>query len=301
MESFGGNMRRVRSLAAHRVVADIRGRPRRRIAIIAGATLLVAGGVYGAILVGDKLADLRHRFQLIEARQDSILRLAAARAKREQHSLGPARIPSSRFNFAGTWERHAGSGIVAGWPHDYERSKALVVHGDRLHAGISKPRGAPPQVWRTDGARWERIGSDAAVPEWTSLKQVTALASHDGTLVAAIDDTVWTFGEAGWRRLGGGGLAWPSGAYANAYALAVKDQTLYVGMHGGDAAVYAYARGHWRKIAGGGIRNSWSDRRYKGVYELWMHSDGHLSSRIPARRRCSATTESAGKRSAATA
>jgi hypothetical protein len=244
--------------------------------IVAGVTLLAAAGGYGAISAGNKLAELRHRLQLLEARQDSILRLASARAKREQHSLGPARIPSSQFKFEGTWERYAGPGIVAGWPHDFERSKTLAVHDERLYAGLSKPGNAAPQVWRTDGARWERVGGRDVSPEWNSLKQVTAFASHDGALVAALDDTLWSFGQSGWRRIGGHGLGWPSGAYANAYALAVKGETLFVGMHGGDAAVYAFARGQWHKIAGGGIRNSWSDARYQGIYELWPHTDGYL-------------------------
>lgn len=269
-------MRLQRSLAARGPAASSHGRALRRFLIIAGATVLLAAGCYGTIAVGEKLAELRHRLQLLEARQESILRLAAMRAKREQHSLGPAQVASSRFSFEGNWERFAGPGVVAGWPHDYERSKALGVHRDHLYVGLSKPGRAAPQVWRTDGTRWARVGGGDLVPAWTSLKQVTAFASVGGKLIAALDDTIWAFDATGWRRIGGGGLGWPAGAYANAYALAVKGDTLYVGMHGGEAAVYALAGGQWRKLAGSGIRGSWSDTRYKGIYELWLHSDGYL-------------------------
>ncbi len=229
---------------------------------------------YAAVVVGDKLIDLRYRLQLIEARQDSILRLAAARVKREQEALGPALVPTSRFNFSGSWERFAGPGIVEGWPDDYDRSKAIGVHKDLLYVGLSKSRNGTPQVWRADGKSWEQIGGEM-VPGWDSLKQVSALASHDGKLVAALDDTIWTYDSA-WRRVGGEGTSWPSGAYASAYALAVKGDTLFVGMQGGDAGVYALSGGQWRKIAGAGVQNSWNDIRYRGVYELWVHTDGNL-------------------------
>jgi hypothetical protein len=42
------------------------------------------------------------------------------------------------------------------------------------------------------------------------------------------------------------------------------------------AAVFAYDGGRWEKIGGDGVRGSWNDRRYTGVYELWPHTDGEL-------------------------
>ncbi len=247
---------------------------RRRLLWQAAAVIAVAAIGYGGVVVGGKLIELRYRLQLLEARQESILRIAAARVKREQQAIGPARVSTSEFDFEGSWERFAGPGVVEGWPDDYERSKALGVHDNQLYVGLSKPRNGAPQVWRTNGKGWERIGGEA-VPGWGSLREVTAFASHVGKLVAAIDDTVWTY-DSGWHRVGGDGTGWPKAAYANAYALAVKGDTLYVGMHGGDAGVFAYSGGQWQKIAGSGIRNSWNDARYQGVYELWLHTDGYL-------------------------
>lgn len=262
--------------------AGARRRQARRIrGAIVIAVPLVAGGIFVANEVAVKLVDLRYRLQLVEARQDALARVEAADAKREQMRRGPARLAgNASFSLGqGTWEPFANADLVPGWPEDFERSKALGVHGDHLYAGLSRPGAAAPQVWRSDGRRWEIVGREDFIPAWSGHKQVTALASTGTALFAAIDDTVWAYQPSRrWHCIGGAGAfgSWPAGAYANAYALAAHDGTLFVGMHGGDAAVYAYTGGRWEKIAGSGLRGSWSNARYRGVYELWVHTDGRL-------------------------
>jgi hypothetical protein len=271
-----------RALPTPKHVTRARSRTKRGLILIAAALLTGAAGV-GAREVAQKVIEIRYRLQLIEARQDSLGRTQAVELEREQVARDAARfaVPLKFSGFVhGGWKQIGGPEVVPGWPKHYSLTKALAVHQDRLYVGLSRPNQAPAQVWRFDGAAWERIGSAETVPSWARHYYVSALVSDGATLYAGLGDTVWAYDTArGWRQIGGDGVAgsWPAGSNTNAYALALFRGRLVVGMVGGrQAAVYTYESGRWEKIAGDGIRDGWSEDRYTGVYELWHHSDGYL-------------------------
>jgi len=245
--------------------------------------IVAAAGIFVGSEAAEKLAALRYRLQLLEARQESLGRLEAFNVVQEQAARGAAYLPAPRAAPAfehGKWDKLGGPDTVEGWPRDYSKSKALAVHRNDLHVGLAAPNKGAPQIWRNDGERWERIGSAETIAVWARHTYVSAMISNGTTLFAGIDDTVWAFDAAGgWRQIGGEGRAgsWRNGEFSNAYSLSVHRGRLYAGMTGGgQAAVYEFADGRWEKIGGDGVRAGWSDSRYTGVYELWSHTDGHL-------------------------
>jgi hypothetical protein len=279
----GGGALRI-AAARRRTRREIRLAPRRVHLLSLGAALVLLTGAWVTHEVAEKLVDLRYRLQLLEARQDSLGQREGAAAEHEQAMRGAAGLPKSGQPspfLKGAWEKIGGSGVVPGWPDDYSKTKALAVHEDRLYVGLARPNQGAPQIWRFDGAVWEKVGSAEIVPAWSRHSYVSALVSDGATLYAAIDDTVWAHdARQGWRQIGGDGRAgsWTRGNFTNAYALALYRGRLVAGMSGGtEAAVYSYGLGGWQKIAGAG------DVRHTGVYELWSHTDGFLYAGLIAR------------------
>ena len=90
-------MRFNQSIAAQRTRLSSRKRTVWRGLVLIASSAILVMGAYGAIAVAEKLIDLRHRLQLVEARQESIMRLAAYRPKLEQQARGPAKVSSSLF------------------------------------------------------------------------------------------------------------------------------------------------------------------------------------------------------------
>jgi hypothetical protein len=223
--------------------------------IVAGVLVVTAVGVVagvGYLVVWPKLADLRYRIQLIEARQASFGAFAAAERIAHQAERGDAdlRVDGSSPFGAASWREIGGDWSEA------RKTKALGTYDDDLCVGL---QGRRAEVWCFDGDSWGRIG------EWPDLTYVHALLPHADALVAGINEQVWTYDGARWANLEA-----PTGS-DDAYALASQDDTLFVGAYGSGARVLAYDAAGWREASTGLPTTG-----FTGIYELWTHSDGML-------------------------
>lgn len=220
-------------------------------ALIAGFLLFgVVTAVAAYSVVWPKLLDLRYRLQLIEARQTALGGVTSNELVKYQAGRGDAAIQIDGISpfKGGKWRS-----IGYNW-EEFEKTKALGVYKGDLYVGL---RGRNAAIWHYNGKTWRKAGS------WPDLTYVQALMPHDGTLVAGINDRVFSYDGLSWTD-----LAFPSDD--NAYSIASLNGTLFVGLTGSIPRVFAY-NGGWIEISKG-----LPSFGFSGVYELHVHSDKKL-------------------------
>jgi len=127
------------------------------------------------------------------------------------------------------WELAGGEGHNGDWSsHAYDHVYALNWHEGRLYAGMQgflcdgdgyQPEQGNAEIFRFDGARWERVAGEGVNGSWdrdSAAMWVYELCQIEGILYAAIGrqgprsrrwiGEVWQFADERWERVGGEGV-----------------------------------------------------------------------------------------------
>jgi hypothetical protein len=236
------------------------------LAFVAAASIFLGPTLY------EKFIEIRYRFQLLEARVNSLGTSQAATIVGYQKARGDAvfAVPTTQspFNDAGKWELVGGEGVNESWPGgEFFKTKALTVHDDDLFTGLASSDPGRAAVWRFDGQRWQEVASASLLPDWGSLSIVNALHSFEGALYAAINEQVWVSEGDEWRALRNPPLTKGS----MAYALSDWEGALVVGIMNVAPRVLTFKEGRWLDMSAG-----LPEYAGGGVYELHKHTDGKL-------------------------